>query len=224
MNLHNLQENFINYLYNPNKNDILSAISDNVIQSEKLLQIYRNNLFKNLQNSLKITFPLIYKYLGDAEFQKISYQYIIQNPSKSNNLDNYGERFCYDQNDFLKNLSKFEWLCHLSFLAADSKLITQEDLQKIDPEKLFNLKFTLNPAIFLLKSNYDFESQKKKQINYLIYRENNKVKTEKIIQNQFLFLTEIKNGLTLFEIYEKYEIDIGKLLAKYINYGILSFI
>lgn len=223
MNLQNLQDNFINYLYNPSKNNILSEIKDNAIESERLLQIYRNNLFKNLQNSLKITFPLIFKHLGENDFYKISYQYIIQNPSKSNNLDNYGQNFCHDQNDFLRNLSRFEWLRHLSFLSADSKLIIQEDLKKINPEKLFNLKLSLNPSIFLLESDYDFDSQENSKINYLIYRKNNQVKTEKIIQNEFTFLIEIKNGLTLYEIYEKYEIDIGKLLAKYVNYTILSF-
>ena len=58
-------------------------------------------------------------------------------------------------------------------------------------------------------------------INYLIYRQDNKVKTEKISKSEYIFLEEIKNGLSLFEIYNKYDINIGELLAKYVNKNVI---
>jgi|DEB0MinimDraft_10_1074344.scaffolds.fasta_scaffold35390_2 hypothetical protein len=37
MNLQDLQDNFINYLYDTNENDILLEIKDNIIEPQKLL-------------------------------------------------------------------------------------------------------------------------------------------------------------------------------------------
>jgi hypothetical protein len=228
MNLQILQDNFIDYLYDQEKTDIIFSLKKSNISPEKIFQIYRNNLFSNLTNALKITFPLIYQYLGDEKFNKNAHQYISCNPSKSNNLDNYGQNFCCNESQFLQDLAKFEWYCHLSFLSADSKILSQEDLQKININKLFDLKFKLSKSVFLLQSQYDLLSKRKsdkkqeENINYLIYRHYNIVKTKKISDDDYVFLSEIKNNLTLFEIYNKYEINIGELLAKYINDQILT--
>lgn len=228
MNLQKLQDNFIDYLYDNKKDNVLNLVKGGKIKKEKIFQIYRNNLFQTLKNSLKITFPFIYRYLGEENFCKISYEFISKNPSKSSNLDNYGQNFCHDKSEFLRDLSKFEWFQHLSYLKEDSESISQEDLYKIPPEKLFNLKFQLNPSVFLMQSYYNFflkknsDQKKKRIINYLIYRQNNHVKFEKISKLDYIFLIEIKNSLSLFEIYNKYEVDVGNFLAKYVNNEIIN--
>ena len=226
MALKDLQNNFINFLNDEKKADILKFVKKGKIRKEELFQIYRNNLFRNLENSLKITFPLIYQYLGQEQFSKLAEKYIVQNPSKSNNLDNYGQNFAQNQNEFLQDLSHFEYSCHLSYLAADAEAVNQEDLQKIPTEELFDLKFQLHPSCFLGQSYYNFflkksDQKRKRIINYLIYRHDNKVKTEKISKSEYIFLEDIKNGLSLFEIYNKYDINIGELLAKYVNKNVI---
>lgn len=56
------------------------------------MNIYKANYFSALAGSLKNKFPVTTKYLQD-DFKKLTYQYIIQNPSNCYNLDLYGSNF-----------------------------------------------------------------------------------------------------------------------------------
>lgn len=91
------------------------------------LRIYQNNIESNLVKTLKNTYPLITKLLGDDFFQTTACHYIAYYPSRSGNLHDYGEYFsdflaehppvkhlCY-----LAEVALFEWSCHTLFVAAD---------------------------------------------------------------------------------------------------------
>lgn len=220
MQLQEIQNNFISFLYDRNNDKILSKIKDKNIKKEKLFEIYRNNLIKTLINALKLTYPIIYSHLGDKKFNQYALEFIKNNPSKSNNLDDYGQKFLHDKDEFLNNLSQFEWLKHLSYFAKDGEIFDVAITKKLDPEKLFNISPKLNDSCYIYQSHYDFFSkdanqERKKTVNYLIYRNYSNIEAKMISKNAYIFLSAIKNNMTLFEIYEKYDIDVGRYFAKY---------
>lgn len=230
-NLANLQNDLIDNIYDEKKSSILKSIKVGKISKKNLLDIYRNNLYTTLTNALKITYPEIYKFLKEKKFTKFCQEFIKENRSQSGNLDEYGEVFAnflaIKNENFLSDLARFEWFKHLSYLVKDTKKIDIKKLQKLDSKNLFDVKFKLSPSCFLLFSNYNILSAKKqnkplKRISYfVVYRENLEVFAEKIFKNEFYFLKGVKENLSLYEIYEKYEVDIQKPLQKYLLNGVL---
>jgi len=236
MNLLELQTNFINAIYHKPNLDILLEIKEGKAPKEELLGIYKNNLLGNLGNSLKLTFENVLRFLKEERFMELAMEYIVLHPSQSNNLDNYGENFSEflfkKEGRFISDIAKLDWLKLQSYLAKNTPDIDLKSLQKLKPEDLFNLKFILNDSLFLLESNYNLLSKRRQskeasRKNYfLIYRHNSsgvfEVVVEKIPKTEFLFLTGVKNKLSLYEIYEKEQIEIHQPLQKYLSNKCLS--
>ena len=159
-------------------------------------------------------------------------EFIKQNRSYSGNLDDYGvnfaDFFAEKKDKFLQEIAGFEWLQHKSYLAQDVQLINIEALQNLSAEKLFDVKFKLHPSCFLIDSGYNLLSKKKqskpqkKQNYFVIYRHDIEVKAERISKGEFNFLSGVKENLSLYQIYEKYKINIQTCLQKYLANSVLS--
>ncbi len=226
-----LQNNFIDGIYNKPSKDLLLLIEDGKASKKELLDIYRNNLYSNLTNAIRITYPKVYEFLKEKKFAIFCKEFIKKQRSNSGNLDDYGEEFVKflrrKKEYFLSDLAKLEWLQHQAYLAKDAAGIKIEKLQKLDQEKLFNIKFKLHPSCYLLASNYNLlgkTNQKKSLKNptyFLIYRHDLEIKSTKISKNEFDFLNGIKANLTLYKIYQKYQIDISKPLQNYLANGVI---
>ena len=231
-NLQTLQNQFINTLYHQDDSLVLASIKDGKASKLELMAIYRNNLFANLANAVSITYPRVYRLMGKRQFDKMSQEFIENNRSHSGNLDNYGEEFAeflkQKEHLFLSDLACLEWLEHQSYLAKDAKLLDIALLQKLPPEKLFDIKFKIHPACFMYRSNYNLLGNRKqihplkKQVNFVVYRDGFDIEVEKISKDEFNFLDGVKEELSLYQIYEKYEIDVQACLQKYLANGILS--
>ena len=231
-----LQNDFIKGIYNPDNQTILAEIKEGRINKVELFDIYRNNILSNLTNALRLTYNLVYRKIGDKNFEKIAKDFIMKNPSKSGNLDNYHPKFPQflkssnlQNNDFLSELANFEWLLHLSYLAANGVGINIENLQKLPKEKLFEIKFKLHPSCFLIKANhnlisvYEGNNKKiKKQIYILINRGTGEVIPEALSEKEFSFLKAASEEKSLYEIYENHQIDIGLCLQKFIQNHVLD--
>lgn len=231
-NLETLQNQFINAVYDEEDNLALQSIKDGKASKSALLAIYRNNLYANLSNAISITYPRVYNLMGQGRFEKLSQEFIENNRSHSGNLDNYGEGFSefLKEKDgvFLSDVARLEWFEHQSYLAKDSKVLDVELLQKLPPEKLFDIKFKIHPACFTHSSCYNLLAKRKqinplkKKVNFVIYRNGFDIEAEKISTDEFNFLIGVKGELSLYQIYEKYEIDVQACLQKYLANGILS--
>lgn len=224
------QSKFIESIYGKPKAEILQSIKSGKAPKKELLDIYRNNLYCSLTSALEITYPKVFELSGNNKFKEFCQEFIKANKSNSGNLDDYGANFA----KFLKgkgellfhDLAISEWLMHQSYLAQDSDPVNIKSLQKLNPEKLFDVKFELNPSCFLLESNYNLLNKNKgkklkKPVYFAIYRHNLDVEIEKISKEDFVFLSGVKSNLTLYEIYEKYEIDIQSPLQKYLTNSVL---
>lgn len=182
-------------------------------------------------NSLKITFPKIEHLIGEKRFTIFCQEFIKSNRSYSGNLDDYGadlaDFFTIKDEKFLSDLAKLEWLQLESYLVKDTPPINIDKLQKLSSEKLFEIKFKLHQSFFSLSSDYNLLGKKKqkqslkKQSYFIIYRHNFEVEAEKISKGEFEFLNGVSKGLSLYQIYEKYEIDIQSYLQKYLSNSVL---
>jgi hypothetical protein len=227
-----LQNQFIEAIYDKKNLEVFSEIKVGKASKQELVQIYRNNLFSNLSNALKITYEAVFNFLGAEKFHEIAAEFIRQNRSQSGNLDDYGENF-YEffaaKNEFfLSDLSKLEWLKQKAYLAKNSEIIDIKALQNVAPEKLFDLKFFLSESVFLMTSNHNLLDKtkqnlpQKRSLYFLVNRFGFEVKAQKISKSEFNFLSSVKENLSLYAIYEKYQIDVQTCLQKYLANGVLS--
>ena len=227
-----LQNKFVDSIYNKPNLEVLQFVKSSKISTQDLVGIYRNNLYSTLINALRITYPAVYGFLKQKKFEVICYDFIAENRSKSGNLDDYGSEFSdllrKKNENFLCDLAKLEWLKHQAYLAKDSTLLDIEKLQKLKREKLLEVRFSLHPSCFFIESNYNLLAQKKqpkphKKLHYFVVNRNDlDIEVEEIPKSEFNFLKGVKDNLTFYEIYEKYEIDIQLCLQKYVSNSVLS--
>lgn len=225
--LSKMQDSFIDGIYDKSSSfKILPLIKNAKVPKEELFDIYRNNLFSFLKNALRITYPRLYKHLGHKKFTEFANDYIVKNRSITGNLDDYGENFLRNSRQALSDLAELEWLEHKSYLAPDCKSIDLEKLQKLPHESLFDVKFNLHPSVFFYNSDYNLLSKQikleKKKIHFLVHRLYLDVICKKISKKEYDFLLVIKDGLTLYEVYERCQFDIQNYLKKFISNGVIS--
>jgi hypothetical protein len=227
-----LQNQFLEAIYTAENPTLLALIKEGKASKQELLGIYRGNLYGALVNALRLTYQKVCAIIGQEEFSELAREFIKKNKSRSGNLDDYGENF-YDflgqKNEFfLSDLSKLEWLKQKSYLAKDEQPIDVTALQNLAPEKFFDLKFTLSCSVFLLTSNYNLlgkskqNQPQKRLIHFLIHRQGLNVQAQKISKNEFNFLNGIKDELSLYEIYQKHQIDVQNCLQKYLTNAAVS--
>lgn len=116
MKLRELQESFSHYLYDKS-GDRLSLESEIKEAFTPRLEIYRNNLLFSVVDLLLEVYPNILKVLGEKNFKFFAREYLYEFPSKTSNLDDYGEDFSSFLNSrpelesyfYLENLAQLDW-------------------------------------------------------------------------------------------------------------------
>jgi uncharacterized protein len=158
-NLESLQNQFIDAIYGAKNAKFFNQIKTSKSSKEELVNIYRNNMRVTLSNVLKITYPLVLQKIGTKKFEEFSQEFISKNRSQSNNLDEFGEEFAdffaAKNEEFLHDLAALEWLKQKSYLAKDSTFLDVFALQNLASEKLFDIRFELQPSCFLRVSNFN---------------------------------------------------------------------
>lgn len=222
MQLPNLQAEFVESL-------LSSDYVPDGIQPLSHLAIYRNNITATLVRALKNTYPLLVKLLADDFFQMTAEQYIINYPSRSADLQEYGGYFA----DFLASFSpckelvylpevaQFEWLCHQLLIAADSASFST-DLTELHESQYPQLHFSLHPACAVRRFHYPilriidlcedaFDGKvdlNEGGVNLLLYREDADIKLQVLTVAEFVFLSAVQNNQPLaFALDETLQID-----------------
>ena len=84
MSLPNKQADFVEAL-------LTKDTSVDFIRPDSNIVIHQNNIVSNLTETLKNTYPLLLKLLGEKFFAVAAKEYINRYPSRSGNLHDYGE-------------------------------------------------------------------------------------------------------------------------------------
>lgn len=124
------------------------------VSKKTRLDIYRNAYQARLIEALQTTFPVLYQYLGSEQFSELCAAYIDACPSTFKSIRWYGDQLAnfllkntyYKKFPYLSELALFEWHLAEAFDAADSAVLTIEEMARISPEDWESICFTIQPA------------------------------------------------------------------------------
>ncbi len=130
--------------------------------SSRRFNVYRNNRAGSLIGSLRDTYPVLCRLLGDEFFQAAARQFIDLNPPTGPVLSEYGNGFGdfvqqlpgSDRYPYFADVAELEWRRLQSYHAADDETLTPADLQSIEPSRLLASKLTLHSAVAVIESNW----------------------------------------------------------------------
>ena len=154
---------------------ILAMFEGGNLTQRKRLDIYRNTVFSNYRSALEAVYPAILSLVGADYFRQAAHRYVERYRSVSGDLHHYGENFPEllaslpgaEDLAYIPDVARLEWSIHAAFHAADHERLDLSRLQSIAPEDYAKLRFVLNPAARLIKS--DFPIRRIWQVNLSDY-------------------------------------------------------
>ncbi|NJM13578.1 MAG: DUF2063 domain-containing protein, partial [Synechococcaceae cyanobacterium SM1_2_3] len=158
--LRELQQDFAAAVLDGAQNGFERHIQAAGLSGVRRLQIYRNNTLLNLTASLRATYPVICRLVGDSFFDYAAAQYIAAYPSRSGDLEEFGGDFARFLESFapaadlvyLPDVARLEWIYRQIFYAADHPPLDLTALAQVPAEQQADLHFQLHPAARLLES------------------------------------------------------------------------
>ncbi len=162
ISLRELQIGFMDAIFSPEPNGFEIKVVEDGIPGKQRIDVYRNNIFSGLTQALRLIYPTAHALVGDAFFNRLAKAYICKHPSTSGDLTHFGIEFPLFLGDsplvrdlpYLPDVAYLEWLCHMSYHAADHAPLDLGRLAGLSPERHDNLKFMLHPACHLFASSY----------------------------------------------------------------------
>ncbi len=122
--------------------------------------VYRNNVAVSLTEALETGFPAIRGLIGEENFKKVAGLYLRAHTPASPLMMQYGADFPQFLSDFqplshigyLADVAQLELALRQSYHAADAAPLDAARLDGLPPERLFAARFTLAPALRLIRS------------------------------------------------------------------------
>jgi hypothetical protein len=126
------------------------------------LEVYNQQYWYRLLDSLRDDFPGLLSVLGDERFTELLVAYLTKYPSRHFNLRNLGDRletFVKEDNDLFKKQDKKLILDVISFEWSEIQAFDAEKRPDLDLEKYSSLartdpKLELQPYVFILSLDY----------------------------------------------------------------------
>lgn len=122
--------------------------------------VYRNNVTTSLIAALEQGFPAVAKLLGPQNFSGLARAYLQDNPPQSRLMMHYGAGFAefleaipqLSHLGYLGDVARLELALRRSYHAADAAPLDPAALGAIPPEHLPATRFTLAPAVAIIRS------------------------------------------------------------------------
>ena len=144
----------------------LSALSGDTARNQDLLAVYRGNAVANASKALSLAYPVIEQIVGAEFFSGLCRAFWAEQPSRSGDLNEYGEGFAAFLADFphvadmpyLPDVARVEWMVCAASHAADHVALELARLADIPPENIGSLRFSLQPALVFFESGWPVAS------------------------------------------------------------------
>jgi len=192
------------------------------ITSSQRIKIHSDTVFENFINSLKITYPGIWKLIGEncAKGAALAYSHDTNNLVSNSEIRDFGENFPEFLKEFesvkhlkyLKDYATLEWLRYRSYQAPNVQIAKLQNIQSaFEHSCIGSYKISFNKSAFFLKSEYpliDIQSlldnpdsgniSLKKQESFVaICRVHKKVETLFTEKQIWIFLRALSEGKTI---------------------------
>lgn len=160
--LHDLQRQFMAALYDPATPGPLAAIAGNGLAPEARMRIYRRSCNETQVAALRTTYPAVLALTGVDYFDQTARGYRHAHPSRSGNLQAFGDAFaeyletlpCCRSVPYLADVARLEWLRQLTILAPESAPIDPGPLADAMHNAGNSLQIVPSPSLHLLASPY----------------------------------------------------------------------
>ncbi len=138
--LQQLQDQLQQFLLTGHSDIGVSIIATERVSADARLGIYRNAYRIRLIDSLVISFPGLYQYLGTKEFERLCGVFIEAHPSHYRSIRWYGDvlpdfikHHYKKERAYLAELADLEWKMSLAFDAADTKVMLIDEMARVPP-------------------------------------------------------------------------------------------
>jgi len=130
--------------------------------SARRFAVYRNNVVAGLTESMKVTFPVSCRIVGEEFFVAMARAYVVADPPRSPMMLEYGAGFPSFVAGFppaarvpyLADVARIEWAWKEAFHASDAAPLPPAALAAIPEARLSELRLRLHPSLRLVTSRY----------------------------------------------------------------------
>lgn len=216
-NLKELQDNLLNRIID---NDLAADFikkKGNIDVSDRLM-VHRETVLENLISGLKITYPYIWKLLGEecARGVALAYSHNIENLMSRDKINSFGDKFPEFLRNFpsttdigyLPDFAELEWLRSKSYESIREECLLPQDMQEFFINGDGNGKLVLNSSVYFSKSKFPLDSIQSfldnpeieelnldnSSSNIIVCRVQGKIETLYLSKNQWQFLYNLNNG------------------------------
>ncbi|WP_215780285.1 DNA-binding domain-containing protein [Paludibacterium sp. B53371] len=141
--LHELQQAFATAVFANEADDLLACCAGDPARAGRAIQAYRQSVLSNLAGALQLTYPLVGRIVGEPFMQAVTRRYAQRYPSKSGDLNRYGEAFpaflagleAVAGLPYLPDVARLEWLMLQVSGAADAPPQDLSLLTRTPPEE-----------------------------------------------------------------------------------------
>jgi hypothetical protein len=159
---HDWQENFAAALLNPAMPVPHGIVGPNRERDARRFNVYRNNIFAGLIDSLKAAFPAVCRIVGNEFFVAMARIHVAVEPPASPVMLEYGATFPAFIEAFeparsvpyLADVARLERAWVEAYHAAESTPVALDQLGAIEASRLADLGFTLHPSLRVVRSTF----------------------------------------------------------------------
>lgn len=140
LRLCDLQEAFAEAIVEGKYHEVTAAMAVDGL-ALRSVALYRRLIRNNYVQVLKITYPVLHRFVGERYFGILARWYLKEYPSTSGDLFAYGRHLPallqrIEAPPLLVELARLEWACHEVYQASDSPPLSPDQLQamaSVDP-------------------------------------------------------------------------------------------
>lgn len=141
---------------------LLPQLAPDDTRTAARMALYRGNLAAVWEKALVEAYPVVRQLVGEEFFDALACAYGRAIPSRSGDLNVFGDRFAQFVSTFpqvqsmpwLADVARLEWAVHRAHYAADAPAIDRAHLAALTPEELLATRFSLHPATAWVESRF----------------------------------------------------------------------
>jgi len=126
------------------------------------LNIYRNTFVGTLTTALRLSFPAVYRLVGNDFFESAARLFIEAEPPRSADLDAYGAalpdflaRFAPAATiAYLAGVARLEWAVNRALHAPDAEALDVSRFAMVEPTAYGRISFLPHPSIGLVRADH----------------------------------------------------------------------
>jgi len=250
--LKQLQTNFSAAVFSDQRELMAEAVmQQGDLSAEQRVGIYRNSVHGILWQYLASLYPVCNQLVGEKFFEGISDLFIDQQPPNTPFLADYGselpvfmrEHEAFSSMRWVNQVAELEWARHQAWNNKNQAISDFSQLATLTEEQQLSLQFQLPESMQLLHSPYAIhqvwlahqpeeysgkipleEIQLQQEDYILVWRAERQLQQIQINEQQWQFLTTVKESKSLAELSEQFQEEVGVLLSSSIQSGwIISF-